>query len=60
VPDTLLPLADADTPRWAAWEERLVKAACRASWSRQIPGPARFAAAPWLDVYYRRFAGSVR
>jgi len=57
-PDTLLTLADADTTRWAALEERVVKAACRLAWRRQIPGPARFAAAPWLDVYYRRGAGT--
>jgi SAM-dependent methyltransferase len=57
--DTLVPLADADTRRWAAMEERLVKAACRAAWTRQVPGPARVAAAPWLDVYYRRSASTV-
>jgi len=59
VPDTLLPLADADTKRWAALEERMVKVACRAVWQRQVAGPARLAAAPWLDVYYRRLGGSV-
>jgi hypothetical protein len=59
-PDTLLPLADRDTRRWAAVEERIVKAACRAAWQRQIPGPARFAAAPWLDVYYRRGTSAIR
>lgn len=53
-PDTLLPLADRDTRWWAAAEERAIKAACRLQWRRQIPGPARLAAAPWLDVYYRR------
>ncbi len=60
VPDTLLPLADADTRGWAVLEERAVKRACRRLWSRQIAGPARLAAAPWLDVYYRRPGGSVR
>jgi SAM-dependent methyltransferase len=59
-PDTLLPLADRDTRRWAAVEERIVKTACRAAWQRQIPGPARFAAAPWLDVYYRRGSSALR
>lgn len=53
-PDTLLPLADHDTRWWAVAEERLVKAACRMGWRRRTPGPARLAAAPWLDVYYRR------
>jgi SAM-dependent methyltransferase len=60
VPDTLLPLADADTRPWAALEERMVKTACRVGWRRQIPGPARLAAAPWLDVYYRWLNGSAR
>jgi len=59
-PDTLLPLADRDTRWWAAIEERAVKAACRLGWRRQIPGPARLAAAPWLDVYYRRSGATVR
>ena len=56
-PDTLLPLADADTRRWAALEERLVKRLCRVAWNRQVDGPARWAAAPWLDMYYRRPGG---
>ncbi len=56
VPDTLVTLADADTKRWAALEERLVKAACRLVWERRPAGPARLAAAPWLDLYYRRVA----
>jgi SAM-dependent methyltransferase len=60
VPDALLPLADADTRPWAALEERMVKTACRVGWTRQIPGPARLAAAPWLDVYYRWLNGSAR
>jgi SAM-dependent methyltransferase len=59
-PDTLLPLADRDTRWWAVLEERAVKAACRLAWRRQIPGPARLAAAPWLDVYYRRNGAAVR
>ena len=59
VPDTLVTLADADTKRWAALEERLVKRLCRRRWERQTPGPARLAAAPWLDLYYRRSIGSV-
>ncbi len=59
-PDTLLPLADRDTRWWAVLEERAVKAACRMGWRRQIPGPARLAAAPWLDVYYRRAGTTVR
>lgn len=59
-PDTLLPLADRDTRWWAVVEERAVKAACRMGWRRQIAGPARLAAAPWLDVYYRRAGTTVR
>lgn len=59
VPDTLVTLADADTKRWAALEERVVKRLCRRAWERQTPGPARLAAAPWLDLYYRRSIGSV-
>lgn len=58
-PDTLVPLADGDTKRWAALEERLVKRLCRRRWERQTPGPARLAAAPWIDVYYRRSNGVV-
>lgn len=53
-PDTLVTLADNDTRTSAALEERLVKLGCRLAWRRQIPGPARLAKAPWLDVYYRR------
>lgn len=53
-PDTLVTLAGPDTCRWAALEERLVKASCRRAWERQLEGPARLAAAPWLDVYYAR------
>lgn len=60
VPDTLLPLADADTRPWAVVEERLVKAACRWAWRRQVAGPARLATAPWLDVYYRWLGSSAR
>lgn len=56
-PDTLLRLADDDTRRWAALEERVVKALCRMAWDRQVDGPARWAAAPWLDLYYRRPGG---
>ena len=54
VPNTLVTLADADTRASAVLEERCVKLACRIAWRRQIPGPARLAKAPWLDVYYRR------
>jgi len=57
VPDTLLPLADGDTRRWAALEERFVKRLCRLAWNRQVDGPARWAAAPWLDLYCRRPGG---
>lgn len=53
-PDTLVTLADDDTRAVAALEERLVKLGCRLAWRHQIPGPARLAKAPWLDVYYRR------
>ena len=54
VPDTLVRLADDDTRASAALEERCVKLACALVWRRQIPGPARLAQAPWLDLYYRR------
>lgn len=43
--DSLVPLADEWTKRWARWEERLCQAALR--------GVARGAAAPWLEVYAR-------
>jgi SAM-dependent methyltransferase len=44
---TLVPLADRHTRRWAVWEERLLKSAWRLAMRR---APER---APWLDVYYR-------
>jgi SAM-dependent methyltransferase len=44
---TLVPLADRHTRRWAVWEERLLKAAWRLA-IRRAPDHA-----PWLDVYYR-------
>lgn len=44
---TLVPLADANTRRWAVCEEWLLKAA----WRALIQRAAR--QAPWLDVYYR-------
>lgn len=50
--DTLVPLADEWTKRWAAWEGRLCQAALR--------GAARGAAAPWLEVYARGTAQAGR
>lgn len=44
--DTLVRLADADTRRWAAWEERLVKLGLAA-----VAHVLRDAA-PWLDVVF--------
>jgi SAM-dependent methyltransferase len=56
-PDTLLPLADAQTRPWAAWEERATKAlwrlALRALEICRKPAAGALAAAPWLDAYYR-------
>jgi SAM-dependent methyltransferase len=46
-PDTATRLADAQTKLWAAWEERLLKAAWRAVAKRQPD------LAPWFDAYYR-------
>jgi len=45
--DTLGPVADASYARWARLEERVVKAAQRRSWARDL------ALAPWLDVRLR-------
>jgi len=54
--DTLVRLADAQTRRWAAWEERLVKLSCRLALS--LEGALRprnpYTLAPWLDAYYRK------
>jgi SAM-dependent methyltransferase len=53
--DTLARLADAQTKRWAAWEEEVLKllwrAAARLEGSRRS---SRLIVAPWLDAYYRR------
>lgn len=56
VPDTLLRLADAQTKRWAAWEERALKSLCR--WVARVDAfrPASpLTLAPWFDAYYRLF-----
>lgn len=45
VGDTLVPIADEWTRGWAAWEERLAKAALR------LVGKAAPERAPWLEVY---------
>lgn len=50
VGDTLVPIADAWTRRWAAVEERAIKGAAR------LVARARPAAAPWIEVYARRLA----
>ena len=54
VPDTLVPLADRHTKRWAAVEERMLKGLTRiiaGIEGRRTGDPAAFA--PWIDVYYR-------
>lgn len=45
VGDTLVPIADRWTRRWAAWEERLLKRALRAL--------APLGPAPWFEIYAR-------
>src|SRR5207253_3094799 len=52
--DVLCRLADVQTQRWAAWEERCVKACCRLTVRLEslLPAPP-FTVAPWLDVTYR-------
>jgi hypothetical protein len=49
--DVLSRLADSDTRRWAAWEERLLKLAWRGV--LRSPGRRRAAATPWFDAVYR-------
>ena len=44
--DTLVPIADAFTRRWARWEERAGKAVLRAALPRRIM--------PWFEVYAAR------
>ncbi|HZO90001.1 MAG TPA: methyltransferase domain-containing protein [Chthonomonadaceae bacterium] len=52
--DTLVRLADAQTKRWAAWEERLSKAAFHLAARMEALHPrCQFTLAPWLDVLYR-------
>lgn len=46
--DALVPIADRFTRRWAALEERALKAALR------VIARAEAAAAPWIEVYARR------
>lgn len=52
-PDTLARLSDAQTQRWAAWEERGLKLACRLVAQVETLGPGhRLTLAPWLDAYF--------
>lgn len=44
--DTLVPIGDAFTRRWAVWEERALKAAVRAG--------VREAGAPWIEIFGAR------
>lgn len=54
-PDTLVALADPNLKWWAAQEERLVKLACRAAAGLEsVLFTESHAAAPWLDLYYRK------
>lgn len=54
-PDTLVTLADRNLRWWAALEERLVKAGCRAAAAvESLLFKDSHAAAPWLDLYYRK------
>jgi SAM-dependent methyltransferase len=50
--DTLGPVADGNYARWARLEERLVKAAQRRKWARDL------SLAPWLDVQLRTGIGA--
>jgi SAM-dependent methyltransferase len=50
--DHLGPVADESYARWARLEERIVKAAQRLSWARDLR------LAPWLDVELRRIEGN--
>ena len=49
--DTLVPIADRWTRRWAGVEERLLKGALRAARTLRLAPPG---ALPWLEVYARR------
>ena len=53
-PDTLCRLADEQTRRWAAWEERSLKLLALAAARLQGLRPgSSLSLAPWLDAYYR-------
>jgi SAM-dependent methyltransferase len=53
-PDTLPPLADAQTRRWAAAEEWALKRLCRLTGRLDACRAAsRLTLAPWFDAYYR-------
>jgi hypothetical protein len=47
--DVLTRLADAQSMRWAVWEERALKAACKIAYGTRRNGAT---AAPWIDAYY--------
>lgn len=51
VGDTLVPIADRWTRRWAAWEER--------AWKALLRRAAPLLPAPWFEVYARVAPGSV-
>lgn len=60
-PDTLVNLADPDQKRWAVYEERLVKGACRSlARLERLRGTGTYHTAPWLDMYYRNDVGTGR
>jgi SAM-dependent methyltransferase len=51
--DTLARLADTDTKRWAAWEERVLKLLWRvAARAERLVQSSRLEVAPWFDAYY--------
>ncbi|HEX7128056.1 MAG TPA: hypothetical protein VF406_20050, partial [Thermodesulfobacteriota bacterium] len=59
--ETLVPLADAYTTRWAVLEERALKAAARSAAALLFRATGgRTALAPWLEVVARRRAPLVR
>lgn len=52
--DTLVPIADRWTRRWAGLEERIVKGALRAARTLRLAPPT---ALPWLELYARAKSG---
>ena len=51
--DVLVRLADAQTKRWAACEERSLKAFWRLASAADLGEPRGASTAPWCDAYYR-------